>query len=266
MDLGLRGRVALVCAASQGLGKAAALGFAREGAHVVICSRQKKALTLAADEIRAAVNQSPVQVVPVVADLTKPRQVAAVVARAMKLFGRIDVLVTNAGGPPVGAFADLDDATWEKGMALTLMSTVRCIRAVLPHMQKRKWGRIINITSIAAKQPINDLIISSSLRPGILGLSRVLASQYAKEGILINSVAPGFMRTARMEQIGATRAREAGITMDDFFLKQSRDIPMQRYGEPEELANVIVFLGSERASYLTGSTVSVDGGLMKGLF
>jgi 3-oxoacyl-[acyl-carrier protein] reductase len=266
MDLGLRGRVALVCAASQGLGKAAALGFAREGAHVVICSRQKKALQLAADEIRATVGETPVQIVPIVADLTKAKQVTAVVTRTIKLFGRIDVLVTNAGGPPVGAFADLNDDTWEKGVALTLMSTVRCIRAVLPHMQKRKWGRIINITSIAAKQPINDLVISSSLRPGILGLSRVLASQHAKEGILINSVAPGFMRTARMEQIGAVRAKEAGITMDEFFLKQSRDIPLQRYGEPEELANVIVFLGSERASYLTGTTVSVDGGLMKGLF
>jgi 3-oxoacyl-[acyl-carrier protein] reductase len=258
--------VALVCAASQGLGKAAAIGFAREGAHVVICSRQKKALLRTGDEIRAAVAENPVQVVPIVADLTKPRQVAAVVSRTMKLFGRIDVLVTNAGGPPVGAFTDLDDATWEAGVALTLMSTVRAIRAVLPHMQKRKWGRIINITSIAAKQPINDLIISSSLRPGILGLSRVLASQYAKDGILINSVAPGFMRTARMEEIGATRAKDAGITMDEYFVKQSRDIPLQRYGEPEELANVIVFLGSERASYLTGSTVSVDGGLMKGLF
>lgn len=266
MDLGLRGRVALVCAASQGLGKAAALGFAREGAHVVICSRQKKALQLAADEIRAAAGEHAVQVVPVVADLTKPRQIAAVVTRTVKLFGRVDVLVTNAGGPPVGTFPDLDDATWEQGVALTLMSTVRMIRAVLPHMQKRQWGRIVNITSIAAKQPINDLIISSAIRPGILGLSRVLASQYAKDGILVNSVAPGFMRTARMEQIGTSRAKEAGISLDDFFAKQSRDIPLQRYGEPGELANMIVFLGSERASYITGATISVDGGLLKGLF
>jgi 3-oxoacyl-[acyl-carrier protein] reductase len=266
MDLGLRGRVALVCAASQGLGKAAAMGFAREGAHVVICSRQKKVLDLAAKEIRAAAGEGPGQVVPLVADLTKPRQITAVVARTAKLFGRIDVLVTNAGGPPVGPFAGLDDATWEQGVALTLMSTVRMIRAVLPHMQKRKWGRIVNITSIAAKQPINDLIISSAIRPGILGLTRVLASQYAKDGVLVNSVAPGFMRTARMDQIGTSRAKETGITLDDYFAKQSRDIPMQRYGEPEELANMIVFLGSERASYITGTTMSVDGGLLKGLF
>lgn len=266
MDLGLRGRVALVCAASQGLGKAAALGFAREGAHVVICSRQRKTLQMAADEIRAAAGDRQVQVVPVAADLTKPRQITSVVASTAKRFGRIDVLVTNAGGPPVGAFPDLDDETWEKGVALTLMSTVRMIRAVLPHMQKRKWGRIVNITSIAAKQPINDLIISSAIRPGILGLSRVLGSQYAKEGILVNSVAPGFMRTARMEQIGAARAKEAGIAIDDYFLKAARDIPLGRYGEPEELANMIVFLGSERASYITGTTMSVDGGLLKGLF
>ena len=266
MDLGLRGRVALVCAASQGLGKAAALGFAREGAHVVICSRQRKALAAAVEEIRAAAGEHQVRIVPVVADLTKPRQITAVVARTVKLFGRIDVLVTNAGGPPVGAFADLKDDIWEQGVALTLMSTVRMIRAVLPHMQKRSWGRIINITSIAAKQPINDLIISSAIRPGILGLTRVLASQYAKNGILINSVAPGFMRTARMEQLGTSRAKEAGTSIDEYFAKASRDIPLQRYGEPEELANMIVFLGSERASYITGATMSVDGGLLKGLY
>jgi 3-oxoacyl-[acyl-carrier protein] reductase len=266
MDLGLRGRVALVCAASQGLGKAAALGFAREGAHVVICSRQRKALQVAADEIRAAAGDRQVQVVPVVADLTKARQITSVVANTVKRFGRIDVLVTNAGGPPVGAFPDLDDDTWEKGVALTLMSTVRMIRAALPHMQKRKWGRIVNITSIAAKQPINDLIISSAIRPGILGLTRVLASQYAKDGILVNSVAPGFMRTARMEQLGTSRAKEAGISIDDYFTKAARDIPLGRYGDPEELANMIVFLGSERASYITGTTMSVDGGLLKGLF
>jgi len=266
MDLGLRGRVALVCAASQGLGKAAALGFAREGAHVVICARQRKALTNAAKEIRAAVSDLPIRVVPIVADLTKPRQITSVVARTVKAFGRIDILVTNAGGPPVAPFEALNDTKWEDGVALTLMSTIRCIRAVLPHMRKRKWGRIVNITSIAAKQPINDLVISSALRPGILGLSRVLAAQYGKDGILINSVAPGFMLTGRMQQIGESRAQEQGITVDEYFRRQAHDIPLQRYGDPEELANVIVFLGSERAGYMTGATVSVDGGMLKGLF
>jgi len=266
MDLGLRGRVALVCAASQGLGKAAARGFAREGAHVVICARQRKPLMETAKEIREAVGDQPVQVVPIVADLSKARNITAVVARTMKTFGRIDVLITNAGGPPVAPFDDLDDAKWEQGVALTLMSAVRCIRAVLPHMRKRQWGRIVNITSIAAKQPINDLVISSALRPGILGLTRVLASQCGKEGILINSVAPGFMLTSRMQQIGQSRSKEQGITVEEYFRKQSSDIPLQRYGDPEELANVIVFLGSERASYVTGATVSVDGGMLKGLF
>jgi 3-oxoacyl-[acyl-carrier protein] reductase len=266
MDLGLRGRVALVCAASQGLGKAAALGFAREGAHVVICSRQRKALTVASKDIRSAAGDLPVRVVPVVADLTKARHITAVVARTMRAFGRIDILITNAGGPPVAPFEALDDERWEAGVALTLMSAIRCIRAVLPHMRKRKWGRIVNITSVAAKQPINDLIISSALRPGILGLSRVLASEYGKEGILINSVAPGFMLTGRMQQIGASRAKEQGITVEQYFENAAREIPLQRYGDPEELANVIVFLGSERASYLTGATVSVDGGMLKGLF
>ncbi len=266
MDLGLRGRVALVCAASHGLGKAAALGFAREGAHVVICSRERKALTETAKEIRAAAEDLPVRVVPMVADLTKPRHISAMVTRTMKTFGRIDVLVTNAGGPPVAPFEALDDAQWTKGVTLTLMSTVRCIRAVLPHMRKRKWGRIVNITSIAAKQPINDLVVSSALRPGILGLSRVLASQCGKDGILINSVAPGFMLTNRMQQIGTLRSKQQGLSVEEYFQNQAGDIPLLRYGDPEELANVIVFLGSERASYVTGATVSVDGGMMRGLF
>ena len=265
MDLGLRGRVAIVCAASQGLGRAAAAGFACEGAHVVMCSRDKKRLAGAAVEIRNTAREYPVRVIPVVADVTKPRAIKALVAKAAKEFGRIDILVTNAGGPPVTAFPDLDDTAWEKGVALTLMSAVRSIREVLPHMQKRKWGRIINITSIAARQPVNDLVISSTLRPGILGLAKVLANQYAKEGILINNVTPGYILTARQKEIGASRAAQKGVSIDQYMQDLVRDIPAGRYGDPEELANVIVFLGSEKASYVTGATISVDGGLAKGL-
>jgi len=145
------------------------------------------------------------------------------------------------------------------------MSAVRSIREVLPHMQKRKWGRIINITSIAARQPVNDLVISSTLRPGILGLAKVLANQYAKEGILINNVTPGYILTARQKEIGASRAAQKGVSIDQYMQDLVRDIPAGRYGDPEELANVIVFLGSEKASYVTGATISVDGGLAKGL-
>jgi len=266
MELGLRGRVAIVCAASQGLGKAAALGLAREGVHLVMCSRNRRALAQAAKDIREQAEGQAGDILPVSVDLTKPRQITSLVAQAVKRFGRIDILVANAGGPPVAPFPALDDRKWEEGIGLTLMSTIRCIRAVLPHMQKRQWGRIITITSIAARQPINDLVISSTLRPGIHGLTRVLANQYGKEGILINAVAPGFMLTGRMREIGAARAAEKHTSIEEYFAHQSREVPLQRYGNPEELANAIVFLASEKASYITGATLSVDGGLMKGVF
>ncbi len=265
MELGLRGRVAIVCAASQGLGRAAAEGFAHEGADVVICSRDAKRLRSAAREISDSVPAGTSRIVPVVADMTKARDIKRLVATTIQQFGRVDILVTNAGGPPVAQFPDLDDAAWEKGIALNLLSAIRCIREVFPHMQKRHWGRIINITSIAAKQPINDLVISSTVRPGVLGLTKVLSNQYGKDGILINTVAPGFIMTARQKEISASRAAKAGVTVEKYMEGMAREIPLGRYGEPEELANVIVFLGSERSSYINGATLSVDGGLVRGL-
>jgi 3-oxoacyl-[acyl-carrier protein] reductase len=266
MDLGLEGRVAIVCAASQGLGKAAAIGFARERAHVVICARNRLRLAEAAKEISRETAVKTNEVLAVRADVTKPADIKNLVATAAKRFGRIDILVTNAGGPPVGTFPDLDDDAWGMGIMRNLMSTIRCIRAVLPHMQKQKWGRIINITSLAAKQPVNDLIISSTVRPGILGLSKILANQYGGDGITINNVAPGYMLTARQEEISKIRATSKGVSLDQYMEELARDVPLGRYGAPEELADVIVFLGSARASYVNGATISVDGGLIKGLF
>lgn len=266
MDLGLRGRVAIVCAASQGLGRAAATSFAREGAHVVVCSRDRKRIFSTAKEIAGSVADRSVKVVPVAADLTKPAHITKLVAATVKEFGRVDILVTNAGGPPVAQFRDLDDTAWANGVDLTLMSAVRCIRAVLPHMQKRHWGRIIAITSISAKQPLDDLIISSTLRPGILGLAKVLANQFGKDGILVNCVTPGFIMTARQEEISKARAAKKGVTPEEYIKEFARTVPVGRYGDPEELANMIVFLGSERASYVNGATIAVDGGLAKGLF
>ena len=265
MDLGLRGRVAVVCAASQGLGKATAQGLFDEGAHVVLCSRDAGRLRDAAREIAARGPKSGTRVVPVVADVTNAQQIKDLVGTTAKEFGRIDILVTNAGGPPVASFPDLDDAMWEKGISLNLMSTVRCIREVLPHMRARKWGRIIAITSITAKQPINDLVISSTVRPGILGLVRVLSNQYAGEGILVNSVTPGFILTARQKEISDARAAARGISQEQYVADLVREVPVKRYGTPEELASVIVFLASERASFVTGATISVDGGLTKGI-
>jgi len=265
MDLGLRGRVAIVCASSGGLGKAAAAGFVREGSHVVICSRDRDRIEAAALEIGLAAADSSVRILPLVADLSKAADITALVSAAVREFGRVDILVTNAGGPPVADFPDLDDAAWEKGIDLTLMSAVRCIREALPYMRRQRWGRIVNITSIAARQPINDLIISSTLRPGILGLAKVLANQHAREGILINNLTPGFILTDRQRQIASARAVKRGITAEQYVEEVVRDIPAGRFGDPEELANVIVFLGSEKASYVTGTTIAVDGGLHKGL-
>jgi 3-oxoacyl-[acyl-carrier protein] reductase len=265
MDLGLRGRVAIVCAASQGLGKATAQGLFDEGASVVISSRDEGRLQAAASEIAGKSPKSDGEVFPVVADVTDPQQIKALIATTEKKFGRIDILVTNAGGPPVASFPDLDDAAWQKGIDLNLMSTIRCIREVLPHMRLRRWGRIIAITSITAKQPINDLVISSTVRPGILGLVHVLSNQYANEGILVNSVTPGFILTARQKEISIARAASRGITAEQYQEEITREVPVKRYGTPEELANVIVFLASERASFVTGATIAVDGGLTKGI-
>jgi 3-oxoacyl-[acyl-carrier protein] reductase len=264
MELGLRNRAAVVCAASQGLGKAVAAEFAREGAHVLICSRDSRKLAAAAKEIQAGAAQG-VRVIHVAADLTKPAHIRKVFRAALRAFRRIDILVTNAGGPPVAAFPDLDDKAWQRGIDLNLMSTIRCIREVLPAMRKQQWGRIINITSYAAKQPVDDLVISSTVRPGVLGLSKVLANRYSREGILINSVAPGYILTGRQEEIGAVRAKAAGVTPAEYIAGMGKTIPAGRYGRPEELAAVVVFLASERASYVSGTTVNVDGGLMKGI-
>jgi 3-oxoacyl-[acyl-carrier protein] reductase len=264
MDLGVRDRVAIVSAASQGLGKAAATVLAREGARVAICSRNKERIEAAAGEIRAAVEGAVI--VPLVADVTRPDQILALVSSTLAAFQRIDILVTNAGGPPAGAFLALTDADWERGMSLSLFSTIRLIRAVVPEMQKRKWGRIINITSLSVKQPITDLIVSSTIRPGVLGLSKVLSQQLGADGILINTVAPGYFLTARQRDISVARANAKGVSLESYLQELSAEVPLQRLGEPEELANVIAFLASERASYVTGTVVAVDGGTIRGLF
>jgi 3-oxoacyl-[acyl-carrier protein] reductase len=264
MELGLRSRVAIVLAASRGLGKATAVSLAQEGAHVVICSRQKNRLEDAANTIRSSA-QSGVEVVPVVADLAKAGRVERVVAAAIRRFGRIDILVTNAGGPPVASFEDVGDRVWQKGFELNLLSTIRAIRAVLPHMRRRHWGRIVNITSVVARQPAEDLVLSSTVRPGVIGLAKVLANTYARDGILVNNVAPGYILTDRQKEIFAARGKGFGMSKQQYFEEVARWIPVGRLGTPEELADVIVFLCSERAGYVNGVTIGVDGGFAKGL-
>ena len=265
MNFGLRGKIGIVCGASRGLGRAAAVALAREGATLVICSRDRKRIAEAAAIVRKTAARGA-DVVPMVADMSRADHIQRLIRATVRRFGRVDILVSNAGGPPVAAFPELSDEAWEQGARLTLMSTVRCIRAVLPYMKKQGWGRIVTITSIAARQPINDLVISSSIRPGLLGLTKVLANQYSADGICINAVAPGFILTDRQREIGSARATAKGITIEQYLKEAAREIPLGRLGRPEELADVIAFLCSERASYVTGTTITVDGGLARGIF
>lgn len=262
MDLGLKERVAIVAASSRGLGKACARELAREGATVVICARDRAQLQATAGEIG---QETGAQVLPVTIDLTDAAQIQHLVAEAQQRFGRIDILVSNNGGPPAGRFDDFDDDTWLAMHQLTLMSAVRLIRAVLPAMRTRQWGRIINITSVSVKEPIDNLLFSNVYRPGVIGLAKTLSAQVAAAGITINNVAPGYTRTDRVLELAKARAAEQGKTIEEVLADRTASLPMQRMGEPEELAALVAFLASERAGYITGATIPVDGGNLKGL-
>jgi 3-oxoacyl-[acyl-carrier protein] reductase len=262
MDLGLKGKVAAVAAASEGLGKASALELAREGCAVAICARDEGPLQATAQEIRDATGA---RVVAVVADMTKAEDITRFIDTARAELGDPLVLVTNAGGPPAGTFDQFDDAAWERAFNLTLMSTVRLIRAALPGMRKAGWGRIINITSVSVKQPIDELLLSNAIRPGVIGLAKTLATQLGPEGITVNNVAPGSTLTDRQHSLARARAEREGRTADEVITDAGASIPVGRIGQPEELAAVVAFLASTRASFVTGSTIAVDGGAVRGL-
>lgn len=263
MELGLKSKVALVAAASQGLGKATAFALAQEGATLVICSRREKEIRETAEEIG---KKTGATVVPVVADVTKQEDIKKFVGTALKEFGTIHVLVNNAGGPPTGHITSTTDEEWEKGVQLTLMSAVRLSREVLPTMEKQRWGRVITIVSLVAKQPLNELLISSTLRPGILGLMKVLSNQYAPYNITVNTVCPGLILTKRQEELSASRAAEKKMTFEEYLADSAKTIPAGRLGRPEEIGNVIAFLASEQASYINGVNLLVDGGIVKGIY
>ena len=262
MDLGLKDRVALVAASSKGLGKACAQELAREGARVVICARDPEHLVAAADEIASATGA---EVLPVEADLTDHAQIRNLVAQTLDLFGRIDVLVTNNGGPPAGYFDNFDDEAWLQAHQLTLMSAVRLIREVLPAMRAQKWGRIVNITSVSVKQPIDNLLLSNVYRPGVVGLAKTLSAQVAADGITINNVAPGYTRTDRVLDLARARAADGEQTVEEVLNGTAADVPLGRMGQPDELAALVAFLASERAGYITGATIQVDGGYVRSL-
>lgn len=260
MDLGLRGKVALVAAASRGLGRAIAEALAADGATLVICARGSEAL----EETRAAiVDSTSVPVETVVADVATSEGVALAWERARDRFGRVDILVTNAGGPPSGPFEAHDWAAWQRAVDLTLRSAVELTRLVLPGMKERRWGRIINVTSIAVKQPVDGLMLSNSLRAAVTGFARTLANEVARDGITVNNMMPGFTRTERVEQLNAATAAREGIEPSEVARRIESQIPMRRLGEPHEFAALAAFLASERASYITAQSIAVDGGWIR---
>ena len=260
MDLGLRGKVALVAAASRGLGRAIAEAFAAEGATLVICARGREAL----EETRSSiVDRTGAEVEAIVADVATSEGVTLAWERARDRFGRVDILVTNAGGPPSGPFEAHDWAAWQRAVDLTLRSAVELARLVLPGMKERRWGRIINVTSIAVKQPVDGLMLSNSLRAAVTGFARTLANEVARDGITVNNMMPGFTRTERVEQLNAATAQREGIEPAEVARRIEAQIPMRRLGEPHEFAALAAFLASERASYITAQSIAVDGGWIR---
>ncbi|HEV7836828.1 MAG TPA: SDR family oxidoreductase [Gemmatimonadaceae bacterium] len=262
MDLGIRGKVALVSASSRGLGRAIAEELAAEGANLVVCARGEETLSQTAGEIR---KHSGVEVLDVAADVSDPAGLDRVVAAALRKFGRVDILVTNSGGPPSGPFESLSPEMWDGAVRLLLTSAVGLARAVLPGMKERRWGRILNVTSIAVKQPIENLMLSNSLRAAVTGFARTLANEVAPFNVTVNNLMPGYTRTDRVEQLAQAAAERSGASAKDTFAKWEKEIPMGRLGEPREFAALAAFLASERASYITGSSIAVDGGWIRAL-
>ena len=262
MDLGLRGKVALVAASSKGLGRAVAEELAAEGAHLVMCARGQETLEQTAESIRQTTG---VKVVAVAADVSNTADTARVVEAAFDQLGRVDILVTNSGGPPSGPFEKLTTEMWAAATGLLLKSAVELTRAVLPGMKERRWGRILNVTSIAAKQPIEGLMLSNSLRAAVIGFARTLANEVAPFNVTVNNLLPGYTRTDRVQELARAAGGKAGGSSTDIVAKWEKEIPMGRLGEPREFAALAAFLASERASYITGCSIAVDGGWIRSL-
>jgi 3-oxoacyl-[acyl-carrier protein] reductase len=255
--------VAIVAASSKGIGRAVADGFAAEGARLTMFSRAQASIDAAAEAVHEATGA---EVMSLAADVTNPSDIQRVVDETLNRWGRIDVLFNNAGGPPPGQFDAFDDAAWQRAFELNLLSTVRLYRAVLPSMKQRGWGRILSLMSSSVKQPIENLLLSNGIRPGVVGLSKSLSNEVAKDGITVNVIAPGRISTERIEHTDKANAERTGKSLEEVRAASLAAIPMGRMGTPEELANVAVFLCSEKASYLTGQLILVDGGSTKAAF
>ena len=264
MNLGINGKVALVLAASKGLGRASAAALAAEGVQVAIGSRNKQTLAKTAQELQQA---SGSRVLALPTDVTKEEELEATVAATVQEFGRIDILVNNAGGPPAGTFEMLGDAQWQAAFEQNLLSVVRCIRLVLPHMRRQQSGRIINIVSSSVKQPIDGLLLSNALRLGVVGLAKTLSIELAPNNITVNNVCPGRILTDRMRELPGVKAKRAqGMSEAEALHDLTKDIPLGRLGQPEELGALVTFLASQQAGYITGTTIQIDGGLIRTVF
>jgi 3-oxoacyl-[acyl-carrier protein] reductase len=263
VDLGLKGRVAVVAAASQGLGKAVAMSLSREGAIVAICARNRATLYAAQAEISRATDGG---VMASVVDVTDGAAVRTFVAEVAESYGRIDICVANAGGPPTKSFEETTEEDWRAAAEMNLMSTVHLAHATLPLMKQRRWGRFIAITSVTVKQPVEGLILSNAVRAGVSGLVKTLANEYGRYNVLVNNVCPGYTATARLLSLAQSMAKREGIDAKEVEERWASQSPMGRVGLPEEFADVVAFLASERAGFVTGVSLAVDGGLVKGLY
>ncbi len=261
MELALKGKVALVVASSQGLGKAIAEQFIKEGTNVMITSRNEEKLKKVKDELNKI---GPGKAAFVPCDITKGNEIKKLVAETVAIFGRLDILINNAGGPPAGSFEDMSDQNWQQAFELNLLSYIRMIREALPHL-KQNGGHIINIASSSIKEPIPNLILSNTFRTGIAGLSKSLSQELAKYNILVNTIGPGRIATDRITHLDEVAAQQQGKTQEEIEAERKSAIALGRYGEPEEFAKVVVFLASNANTYMTGSSFLVDGGMVKSI-
>lgn len=262
MDLGLNNKVAIVAASSRGLGKAVAEALAAEGVRLALCARDEKVLRATADSIRGRFG---VPVLDRALDVRNAEAVKSFVGATLESYGGVDIGITNAGGPPSKSFAETSVEDWRDAFDLNFMSTLYLVRELLPYMQKQKWGRIVAITSITIKQPTDGLILSNAIRAAVAGLIKSLANEYAKDNILLNNVCPGFTATDRVNDVATAQASAQGVTPDEIVQRWTRNIPLGRLGRPEEFGAMVAFLCSEKAGYMTGTSIAIDGGAVKGI-